>query len=190
MRQFNPITIKSDKVVSSVTSICKVSKAIPLQKYKEEASKAQFKEYTAVWDTGATRTTISQKIVDELGLSPVGKVWSSTANGMVLVDTYPICVLLPNDIAFPTIIVPCNNLGDTEMLIGMDIIGHGDFSLTSVGNKTTFSFRMPSVKEIDYEEEKRLLQKYEKIHAVWLKQGNRRCPCGSGKYWELCHGKD
>ena len=37
----------------------------------------------------------------------------------------------------------------------MDIIRHGDFSITNVNNKTTFSFRTPSVEEIDYVKESR-----------------------------------
>lgn len=37
----------------------------------------------------------------------------------------------------------------------MDIIKHGDFSITNINNKTTFSFRIPSTKEIDYVKESR-----------------------------------
>jgi len=35
----------------------------------------------------------------------------------------------------------------------MDIINRGDFSITNVGAKTVFSFRMPSIKEINYVKE-------------------------------------
>ena len=45
-----------------------------------------------------------------------------------------------------------------RILIGMDIIKHGDFSITNVNGKTTFSFRTPSVKEIDYVKESRNIE--------------------------------
>lgn len=35
----------------------------------------------------------------------------------------------------------------------MDIIRHGDFAITNINNCTTFSFRTPSIKEIDYVKE-------------------------------------
>ncbi len=39
-----------------------------------------------------------------------------------------------------------------DVLIGMDVIGLGDFSITNKDGKTTFSFREPSMEEIDYTE--------------------------------------
>ena len=42
---------------------------------------------------------------------------------------------------------------DIDVLIGMDIIRHGDFSITNTNSATTFSFRIPSVAEIDYVQE-------------------------------------
>ena len=44
-------------------------------------------------------------------------------------------------------------MDDTEMLIGMDIIALGDFSVTNLGRKSCMSFRIQSVKKIDYVEE-------------------------------------
>jgi hypothetical protein len=40
--------------------------------------------------------------------------------------------------------------GAIDVLIGMDIIGRGDFSVTCVGGKTCMSFRFPSKATIDY----------------------------------------
>jgi len=36
------------------------------------------------------------------------------------------------------------------MLIGMDVICKGDFAITNFQGNTTFSFRMPSMYEIDF----------------------------------------
>lgn len=37
-----------------------------------------------------------------------------------------------------------------QVLIGMDIIGMGDFAVTNINEKTILSFRIPSVREIDF----------------------------------------
>ena len=51
-------------------------------------------------------------------------------------------------------------LTGAEILIGMDIIGTGDFAVSNYDNKTTFSFRWPSISKIDFvkevEEENRI----------------------------------
>jgi len=50
-------------------------------------------------------------------------------------------------------LIPDDNVSDNEqpqLLIGMDIIGLGDFAVTNTNDKTTFSFRIPSVQEIDF----------------------------------------
>ena len=74
------------------------------------------------------------------------------------------------------------------MLIGMDVIQQGDFSISNFQGKTVMTFRRPSQKKIDYCEEIALFNKYLKIHQAWLKHGNSKCPCQSGKQWEKCHG--
>lgn len=73
------------------------------------------------------------------------------------VETYVIDIILPNNVIIQNVIGSCSNLGDDiDMLIGMDIIRHGDFSITNKYGGTTFSFRIPSIKEIDYAEEYKL----------------------------------
>lgn len=112
------------------------------------------KKWKGLWDTGASLSSIDQRVVNELGLTPVGKQKISTANGIILVNTYIIDITLPNHVIIQNVLVSCSNLGeDTDILIGMDIIRHGDFSITHTDNSTTFSFRIPSVKEIDYVQE-------------------------------------
>ena len=48
-----------------------------------------------------------------------------------------------------------SDIGDQGlgMLIGMNVITIGDFSVSNVDKKTVFSFRIPSVKRIDYVKE-------------------------------------
>ena len=104
-----------------------------------------------LWDTGASRSTISQRVVDDLHLVPAGQCTISTANGAATVNTYLVDIALPNQVTVKDVLVSCANIGnDNDALIGMDIICVGDFSITNVGGKTKFSFRIPSMEEIDY----------------------------------------
>ncbi len=106
----------------------------------------------AIWDTGATGTCVTTKVVKALGLIPTGQSLVSTANGTAMQNTYSINVRLPNNITVENIVateVPGLH-GGAESLIGMDIIALGDFSITNHNNITCMSFRMPSGHEIDY----------------------------------------
>ena len=81
-------------------------------------------------------------------------ITSNHAGGKSVVNTFLVNVYLPNGLFFKGIKVIEGNIGgDVEMLIGMDIIGAGDFSISNYNNKTTFSFRIPSVREVDFRNE-------------------------------------
>lgn len=110
--------------------------------------------WRGVWDTGATRSAIDKRIVDELNLTSVGKARLSTANGEKIVNTYRISMILPNEVIISNVLVSEVDLGeDCDLLVGMDIISKGDFSITNKNGETVFSFRTPSIKEIDYVKE-------------------------------------
>ena len=82
-------------------------------------------------------------------------------------------------------------LNGFDVLIGMDIITLGDFSITNVGGKTIFSFRVPSTETIDYVQQDN--QKRMSSHSPYIAPKapgrNDPCPCGSGKKFKNCHGK-
>ena len=46
---------------------------------------------------------------------------------------------------------------DSDALIGMDVISLGDFSITNLNGVTCFSFRVPSMHEIDYVKQQHLV---------------------------------
>ncbi len=106
----------------------------------------------AIWDTGATATAITQNVVDKLGLLPTGMTNVSTANGTALQSTYIVNVGLPNQVLVQDVTVTAAAAfsSGVDVLIGMDIIGLGDFSVTNYNNETCMSFRIPSCHEIDY----------------------------------------
>lgn len=113
--------------------------------------KTEPKMWRGLWDTGATASCINQKIVDELKLPAIGRTQISTANGIREVNTYLVNIRLPNNVIIPNVTVSCADLGyDIDLLIGMDIINLGDFAITNVNGRTVFSFRLPSISIIDF----------------------------------------
>lgn len=111
------------------------------------------RNYVSLWDTGATNSVINQRVVDDLGLKPIGVTQVHGVGGAMITETYMVSIELPNSIRLPAIKVTKGDLGTLDVLIGMDIITLGDFSVTNKDSNTIFSFRMPAFAETDYCEE-------------------------------------
>ncbi len=135
----------------------------------------------ALWDTGATHTSISYGLAKTLGLTSVGTGVVTHAGGKSSCNRYIINLVLPNKITVVGVFVnECTLPTEFDMLIGMDIITGGDFSLTHFGGKTLFSFRIPSIESVDY-------VKIQNAKAFAGVGANAPCPCGSGKKFKKCH---
>lgn len=106
----------------------------------------------ALWDTGATRSCISHAVVSRLGLIPFSQTMMCGASGEKVCNVYLVDVVLRNNVTIKDVRVIEAELDiqRIDMLIGMDIIGLGDFAVTNVGGITKFTFRLPSVEEIDF----------------------------------------
>lgn len=100
----------------------------------------------ALWDTGATSSFISDRIAESLQLETDGYMIVSTVGGIVNSKIHIVNIILPNDINVPDIPVTQAFLDDCDMIIGMDIITLGNFSINNYGGKTTFSFTYPPEK--------------------------------------------
>lgn len=137
-------------------------------------------DFLAIWDTGATNSVITKKVVDTLGLAPTGIIEVHGVHGKDFRSKYIVSIQLPNDIRVRDVEVTDGEFGDADVLIGMDIISLGDFAVSNYKGKTTFSFRYPSCAETDY------VALISKIKD----EGNKYalCPCGSGQKWKFCHG--
>lgn len=121
----------------------------------------------AQWDTGASGTCIAEKVANDLGLVPTGKQNMKTPAGTTMVNTYLIDVILPNGVTITDVVV-CGTLiheQGIQVLIGMDIIGLGDFSVSNHEGKTVYSFRVPSKKTTDYVKEINLENKIGPEHG-------------------------
>ena len=107
--------------------------------------------FTAIWDTGATGSVITQSVVDACGLRPTGMATVHHADGESVQETYLVNIGLPNRVAYPGVrVTKARLLVDADVLIGMDIISTGDFAVTNLDGLTKFSFRVPSLEHIDF----------------------------------------
>jgi len=146
----------------------------------------QFREYVGVWDTGATGSVITEKVVNELGLKPTGQLLTVYhADGQTPnVPTYLVNIGLPQNVLIAGVPVSRGRLGGgIDVLIGMDIIGMGDFAITGKEGKTCHSFQIPSTHRIDFVPETNVHQAI----AGGKVSRNDPCPCGSGKKYKRCH---
>ena len=114
----------------------------------------------ALWDTGATTTCISHNVVQKLSLISVGKATMSSTSGKTEVNTYLVDIDLPNDVHIKDVKVCDSEIAAQgfDLLIGMDIINRGDFSVSNCNGKTIFTFRIPSIQATDAEISKKAKQ--------------------------------
>jgi hypothetical protein len=175
------LTIRSDRLERQIlTRDTRVSDAYdPQAPPTELPRKAQA---TALWDTGASATVISDTLAADLGLAPTGMVRITHAGGASTHHTYIVNVFLPNHVEILGVEVSEAPLSGFDMLIGMDIITLGDFAFTNKDGRSCFSFRMPSLADTDYTAE------INRLNARGLNR-NDPCWCGSGKKLKKCHGK-
>ena len=117
---------------------------------KPNKARNVYGERIAVWDTGAMKTTVSRRIVNDFGLRAVKYAPVSTPNGKSIAACYYVDILLPNSLTITDVLVVEGTLDNFDVLIGMDIIGMGDFAVSNYCGKTVFSFRIPSVATIDF----------------------------------------
>ena len=98
----------------------------------------------ALWDTGAMRSAITPVIAQKLNLIPINKVKVNGVNNVSMADVVKINICLPNlPIVNNVSAAVCNLVKDIDLLIGMDIIAGGDFSISNGEGKTLFSFAVP-----------------------------------------------
>lgn len=106
----------------------------------------------ALWDTGASKSVLSEALVKALSLISVGKREVHHGDGVSEKAAYMVNLTLPNKVGVAGIEAtefPASH-NHFSVLIGMDVIGLGDFTVTNVEGRTCMSFRMPSCEAVDY----------------------------------------
>ena len=105
-------------------------------------------DFLAIWDTGATGTLVTQKVIDDCGLVATGMTNMHGVSGPGVAETFLVNIYLPNNVGYANMRVAKGEFTGGDILIGMNIIGTGDFAITNPGGVTQFSFRVPSQADI------------------------------------------
>ncbi|GHV12338.1 hypothetical protein FACS189491_05140 [Spirochaetia bacterium] len=93
----------------------------------------------AKWDTGANHTVISVDLMKRLNLIPIDSEVISGVGGSQVIDVVRLAVKLPSDLFISSKhigVCSINSAQKIDILIGMDIIQHGDFHISNTGGKT------------------------------------------------------
>lgn len=157
----NPLNIKALTLnYSTVTNSIQTSVEVFYPKKLLSENEVQTKDVCiAIWDTGATGSVITELTAQKLKLLPIGGTNVSGLGGTIFKNKYIVDIKLPNGVEICDLVVTeldnptdekGNKIDSFGMLIGMDIISRGDFSITNFEGKTTMSFREPSLHKIDY----------------------------------------
>ena len=145
----------------------------------------QITSFMGIINTGQPTTQINKSVVEKLSL----QMTILRGHEVYLVDIY-----MPNRIRFsgvPAILVDDPN---KECVLGMDILACGDLAISNVDQKTTFSFRVPPSRVVDFVEESKQDAPSKtsgavKTSPVTIVDRNQLCVCGSGKKYKNCCGK-
>lgn len=149
----------------------------------------------ALWDTGATNCVITPSCAKSLNLKPISIAQTHHAGGISLSNVYLVTIILPNGVRIENVrFTECSEqAGNFGVIIGMDIITRGDFSITNRNGQTVFSFNIPSIRLIDFvAENKKIKEEQDRVNNAKSRKKigrNEPCPCGSGKKYKNCHGK-
>lgn len=179
---FEAFTVKFSGRVAQITT--KVGVSLPFDPQSPPNPLPPRVERTALWDTGATHSVIGPDVAADLALKPVGSTKVSHASGTTISPTYLVNLYLPNRVGILGVVateLPENHIGPFRVIVGMDVIGLGDFALSNAGGKTTMSFRTPSCAAVDY------VTEANRITFGGVSR-NAPCPCDSGKKFKHCHG--
>ena len=146
-------TVKYGGRVNLLMTDAGVSEAFDPARSAPGSKQPPFHAVKAIWDTGASRTCITEDVVAKLGLSPIDETTNHTAAGPRKVGVYLVNVRLPNRVVFPVLRVTDGIISGADMLIGMDVIGSGDFAVTGSEGATWMTFSLPSVRRLDFVDE-------------------------------------
>lgn len=139
------ISRKHSFLVSAIQTNCIVTPSVEIST-KQQVSGCEIE--STVWDTGATNTIISPSVVQALCLIPFDKTQIEGVGGVVNSYVYKIDLYIDKVLQFKNIEVLSGDIGDYDLIIGMDIITLGDFVISNKEKKTWFSFRYPAEEHI------------------------------------------
>jgi predicted aspartyl protease len=86
--------------------------------------------FHGIFDTGASCSVISERVAAQLALRKINTAMVHTAGGTVQQNCYVVNIVLPNKLVLSARQVTAANLHGFDVLLGMDIIGLGDFIIS------------------------------------------------------------
>ena len=113
----------------------------------------KYRQFDALWDTGAEITIISQQIAEKLSLISIGQNIIRGVTGEQISRIYLVSIIFSPYNASSTEGIAIQNhavsevrdIGGADMLIGMDIINLGEIRIGTTPHQVRFfSFRVPA----------------------------------------------
>jgi hypothetical protein len=99
----------------------------------------------AMWDTGSMGTCVSTKLARHLGLVPLKAIRLASLHGDSLVNQCFMDIMLPDGIVVQNVkVMEIETPNDFDIIIGMNIIRLGDFSLCNDHGNTVMTFSLPA----------------------------------------------
>lgn len=115
-------------------------------------------ETLGLWDSGATNSVVTRATAQNLGLTLMGQTKVRGVHGVKTVNVYYVNICLKGtNIRLTTNVTESEELSNDHsvgMLLGMNVITKGDFTISNYRGKTTMSFRVPSKAKVDYTKHK------------------------------------
>ena len=174
MKDFQAFTVKYSGRTNTLFSDVGVSVAFNPE--IEISSQTQIHTTKAIWDTGATCTVVTKQFAQQINLIPTGRTTITGVNHVTEENTYLVNVYLPNKvcIAFIKVVEVPALSSNAGMLIGMDIIGAGDFSIYTENDHTVMTYRFPSIGGVDFVVEAGNIRSNRRISEMLEKQKSTR----------------
>lgn len=109
----------------------------------ESSKRTEFMCDSAMWDTGASVTLISERVASELGLVVTGTTIISGYDGKKKrANTYRIDLKFTDDLHVCFVEAVETPSPFFDLLIGMDVISQGNFHVDSIADPPIVSFEM------------------------------------------------
>lgn len=133
------------KKVNDIFIDCELSPIEQLGKISSE----KIMPVKAMWDSGASCSMVTQSMAKKLGLVSKGVKDSYCHGGFRSSNIYQVYIHLPNLIIVPIEVIESGDYPGFGLIIGMDILNKGDFSIKNSGPRTVVSFEMPEAERVD-----------------------------------------
>jgi predicted aspartyl protease len=140
--KFQALTFKAPGIAQSIIiPVVTGQSKILCHKFNLERIEA---DVHALLDTGATNTSISDRLAASLGLKEIEQCKVDTAGGTHVANVYSIDVKLRDMVTFTNIrSTEFVGNGMFDIIVGMDILTIGDLAITNHDHRTVVSFRVP-----------------------------------------------